>query len=355
LPGMADRRWAPMDAGSAEHGEEEPLSDDEEETGQERGGLHAATAARPWVLFAACALLTAAFLGGGAWFVSRRGSDLSDALKPTWEVTKVTIENLHLPGIKGLVPADISACPGSDPCGVAGSKGCSKCPSEKFWNDGCLCRQNAKGGGAPSGEVVTADTSACPSSDPCGTEPLSSMCARCPDSSWIREGCSCRQPPISPSEFLHDVGEFFGALTGVTESFVELDVEAIVEVKNPASVGAVAEPGLFNVTFHGVQIASAATPETPVPPAGIARIVAQARVHVNLNSETGARMIEDVLNDDRLAVQVQGSALSRVTPLVVRCAVSCNIVMTDVHSAQTTKFPQKDCTYGYTLLPRLAG
>lgn len=344
---MAGGQWQPL---QRKVDEEEPTGSDDTVSDEQIW-----TGVKPCCLLCLCCmLLTTLVLAGLAVLVQKRGSELSDLLKPTWEVRQLTIENIHLPGIKGVVPADTSLCPGEDPCGVLHAKGCSRCPSEQFWNDGCLCRQNAKGGSAPAGQVIEADTSACPSSDPCGTAPSSGACGRCPDASWISEGCSCRQPPMSVDDFFKGVNEFFGALTGATKAFVKMDVQAVVEVNNPASVGAVAEAATFTISYKGAPIGTSRTPETEIAAAGTASLVAQAHISLDMTSQTGGQLIQEVLNENQLAVEVYGKAISRSGPFVVECTISCHVVMTDVLSAQTTKFPEKDCTYGYKLLPQLA-
>jgi hypothetical protein len=39
-----------------------------------------------------------------------------------------------------IIAADNSACPWYDECGLVTAKGCSKCPSSEWHNDGCTCR-----------------------------------------------------------------------------------------------------------------------------------------------------------------------------------------------------------------------
>merc|ERR1719189_2015912 len=101
--------------------------------------------------FVCCALGVVGLTLGSAALLRQRGSEV---LKPTWEVLQISIEYINLPGIKGIAPADTSRCPFEDPCGIASAKGCSACPRTDMWNDGCLCRTNAKGGSAPAGEVI---------------------------------------------------------------------------------------------------------------------------------------------------------------------------------------------------------
>lgn len=302
---------------------------------------------RGWASCACCMLVTAMLAVGFAVYMQRRGSDI---VKPSWEVTQLTIENIDLPGFKGIAPADTSRCPALDACGLAGAKGCSVCPRADMWNDGCLCRTNAKRGSAPAGQVITADTSTCPTNDPCGSMVSSRGCAKCPDSSWISEGCSCRQPPISASEFFQGLGEIFGAITGATPNFVKMTVQAVIEVKNPAAVGAVAEPGVFNISYKGVTIGSAATPRTHVQPFGTASLTVLADVNVVLSSENGMMLMQEALNTNQIAVATQGSVLTRCGPLVIRCSVHCDV---EASITLDTRLPRKDCRYGYTLLPQL--
>lgn len=279
-----------------------------------------------------------------------RGLPGPASLQPRWEVTKLTIENIDLPGlgVEGIIPADTSKCPVTDPCGVAQAKGCSTCPNSE-WNDGCLCRKNVEGRTGPAGALMAADSSACPSSDPCGMA-SSPGCAKCPDSSWISEGCSCRQPPISGDEFLKRVGHFLGSMLSMapllSPSVVKIGILAEAEVLNPARARAFAESGTFNITFREFVIGSATTLPVEIAPAGMSVITANVEVD-SVPQTLGMMMLQEVLNSqNQLPVQVSGSVLVRSGPFSVHCLVLCNLV-TDVSALPQAKFTHKECKYSY--------
>lgn len=301
------------------------------------------TCGKEWRRYALYAFAALVVLGAIASLAAKENSQ-----QPVWEVTGLVVDYIDLPGLRGLIPADTSRCPVADPCGVGEAQGCSVCPAVHMWNDGCLCRKNAKGHTAPAGEVVEADNAACPEGDRCGMG-IAKGCTKCPDKTWIRTGCTCRQPPMSPKQFTHAVGDFFGSIFGLQPSVMRMRLQATAKVSNPADVGARAEAGIFNISYRGHFIGSAATLPTDVGPRSSAQVTADVKVD-KVPATVGAMMLNEILNNrTQLPVQVTGSVLAVCGPFKVHCVVFCDL-LTDVSALPKAKFTRKACTYTYTSL-----
>jgi len=273
---------------------------------------------------------------GLLFLLARTGGGMA----PTWEVTGLSVRYIDLPGLRGIIPADTRNCPNSDPCGLGHARGCSTCPGTEMWNNGCLCRKNS------AGEMKQADSSACPPHDRCGLTDAHRGCAFCEDSSWIREGCNCRQPPMSASEFFSDVGDFLGSVLGVMPTVVKMEIRATAEVYNPADVGARAEPGIFNISYRGQTIGSASTKPTKIGPRSSSTVSADVQVD-KVPTELGIMLLQDVVNDGtHLPVQVSGSVVAVAGPFSVHCYVYCALEA-DVSALPEAKFTKKDCSYTY--------
>lgn len=295
---------------------------------------------------ASCAILIPVAIIAGT-FVYRDQSQ-----QPTWEVINLTITEFHLSGlkIKGVAAADTSNCSLEDPCGVASHKGCSKCPRPEMWNDGCICRENANGRSAPSGEIISANTATCPTSDQCGLGEFKG-CSTCPDSSWINEGCSCRQP-LSAKQFVEGFENFFGAvkttLVGMDRTVMKMNLVVETMIHNPASVGATAQGGIMNIQYRGQVIGAAAIQPISIGPKGSALLTADVAVD-KVPEQIGMRMLQDILSSNfQLPIQIDGSALAICGPLQVHCIVHCDL-LTDVSALPAAEFSRKSCTYNYAV------
>mmetsp|Transcript_120148 Transcript_120148/g.299745 ORF Transcript_120148/g.299745 Transcript_120148/m.299745 type:complete len:128 (-) Transcript_120148:144-527(-) len=113
-----------------------------------------------------------------------------------------------------------------------------------------------------------------------------------------------------------------------------------------AGVGAIAEHGIFNISYRGHVIGSAATQRASVAPASHSVVWADVKVD-RVPTVAGMLMLQDITNNNtQLPVEVDGSLLAIAGPFRVHCKVHCDLV-TDVSALPVAKFTHKKCTYAY--------
>jgi hypothetical protein len=284
---------------------------------------------------------------------------LSEATRPSWEVTDLIMERFDIPAlaIKGMAPADTSGCPSFDLCGVAASRGCSKCPDPRMWNNGCICQERDKNSNASAqpGTVVQADYSACPEYDKCGVL-AAKGCSKCPDKTWTNDGCACHQA-VSPEQFFHGlgsamsmVGQGVASMFGMTKkpTVMSMGLRATVEVMNPNPIKAETQTGIFRIRYKGLEIGYAETDPVDVAAGGSTNMIANVDVD-NVPADVGMMMLQEILQTgEQLSLVVEGSVVAKVHPLNVNCTVECKL-RADVSKLPQVSFAQKDCTYGYSV------
>uniref|UniRef100_A0A7S3GNL5 Late embryogenesis abundant protein LEA-2 subgroup domain-containing protein n=1 Tax=Spumella elongata TaxID=89044 RepID=A0A7S3GNL5_9STRA len=125
-------------------------------------------------------------------------------------------------------------------------------------------------------------------------------------------------------------------------------LKATARVHNPANVGAIAEAGIFKISYRGQEIGSAATKQTNVAPSSYTMVTARVEVD-NVPTQAGMMMLQDIVNNHtQLPVQVDGSLIAVAGPFRVHCKVHCDL-LTDVSALPTARFTQKDCQYTYSV------
>lgn len=269
--------------------------------------------------------------------------------QPTWEVTKVVVKEIDIPALllEGLVPADTSLCPANDPCGVGRAKGCSKCPQATMWNDGCVCKDSKDttdgGQSAPAGTVIQANKANCPHWDRCGL--VTGPCTTCPDSSWVNDGCFCRQE-ISPDAFFRGLDGFIQLLSTNISSLLKMRLWAEVRVDNPNPVGANTDVGLAQIRYRDTVLGSAAMEPRRVD----AHDSATFTVFVSVDSvpaDVAMQVTQDILlSNNELAFSVVGRVPARVGVMRVLCQAVCKLSL-DVLQLPRTVFTGRACQYTY--------
>jgi len=284
---------------------------------------------------------------------------LGGATEPTWEVTELVMEHIDIPtlGLKGMAPADTSACPTADLCGMGLARGCSKCPVATMWNNGCICQERDPGSNATAqpGSVIPADTSACPDYDRCGL--LSAKgCSMCPDDTWSNDGCTCRQA-ISPSQFFNSlsnvarsIGGGMAGMLGIGQkpTTIKMALRAVVEVYNPNPIGAQVEPGVFKIRYRGEEIGAADTKPATVPARGSVQLGVQVDVD-NVPPNVGMMMLQEMMQSrSQLRLVIEGRTSAKVNVMKVKCSAECKL-RADVSQLPKVRFTEKTCSYGYAV------
>jgi len=303
-----------------------------------------------------CGAAVVAVIVGVALWIPKLGG----ATEPTWEVTELVMEHIDIPtlGLKGMAPADTSACPTADLCGVGPARGCSKCPVATMWNIGCLCRERDPGSNATAqpGSVIQADTSACPYYDRCGVL-AAKGCSICPDDTWTNDGCTCRQS-ISPSQFFNSminvarsVGGGMAALLGMGQNeptTIKMALRAAVEVFNPNPIGAQVDPGVFKIRYRGQDIGAADTKPATVPARGSTQFSVEVVVD-NVSPNVGMMMLQEMLQTgSQLRLVIDGRTTATVNVMKVKCSAECQL-RADASQLPKVRFTENSCSYGYSV------
>merc|ERR1719193_238457 len=263
------------------------------------------------------------------------------ASEPHWLVNKISLHQVKVRGlVEGVTAADISACPYTDPCGMASAKGCSKCHDPHEHNRGCLC-------GAPPGTVISANTTACPAHDKCGL--LSARgCSTCPGDIWDNQGCTCRIP-LSFGQFFSSVRNFWELLTGKHAKPVSFVVRVNITVANNNLIGATTEPGTIEVSHLGHVLGSTAVPSLTI--GGFEKMDIGVKAEVdNIDTELGLLLVNSIkAHRGRLPVLATGSVVAKVFAFVpLKVNFVCN-VLTDVMQGGMVLNAETNCTYKYSL------
>uniref|UniRef100_A0A7S1S944 Late embryogenesis abundant protein LEA-2 subgroup domain-containing protein n=1 Tax=Alexandrium catenella TaxID=2925 RepID=A0A7S1S944_ALECA len=296
----------------------------------------------------ACALTTSILLGALTLYLVP-GIQFK---QPHWTVKSLIIDRVDLPAInlEGLVAADTRECPPEDPCGLTEAKGCSKCPEADMWNDGCICKRGAKrersgqGSSASPGTIVRADTAACPLLDTCGVI-TGVSCSKCPDSSWINDGCTCRQP-LSADEFFKGLEGFLALLAGNTSSIVQMTLQVGVEVTNPNVLGAQTDAGEFTLRYKGTPIGSAKTEPRSIGANDTFPMSIAVQVD-SVPADVAMQMTQELLEENnQLSMRVDGKMHAQVGLLRVTCGVACDLRI-DASKLPATVFTKEACKYSY--------
>eukprot|EP00928_Gymnodinium_smaydae_P030344 TRINITY_DN22600_c0_g1_i1.p1 TRINITY_DN22600_c0_g1~~TRINITY_DN22600_c0_g1_i1.p1 ORF type:complete len:336 (-),score=29.86 TRINITY_DN22600_c0_g1_i1:185-1192(-) len=291
---------------------------------------------RKAVCFSSCLLLV--FACAGTSYV------MWPAKAPVWEVRRVTLSTISLPDlfINGATPADTSACPSSDPCGLAEFRDCAKCPNPDDTVDGCVCYARSGGTVAPPGTVIVADTSRCPMLDPCGLA-IAQGCSSCPpNASWINDGCTCRQP-ISFKQFLGDVANVVSTvLQTPTQLVINFTVVTDVVVINPNMLGATTLLGPLEIYWRDVRIGVAPVIEMTVGPRSHQKMTYTLVVD-HVSRETALRIGADVLeNHGHLNLSFAGNLTTNVWHLETAAQISCRVTSDVFHGS---KLISQECMY----------
>jgi hypothetical protein len=174
---------------------------------------------------------------------------------PVWDLRNVKMSNVKMPllFIDGVYPADSSACPAGDRCGMGAAKGCTTCLNASDFNRGCNCEANPEGYAAPPGSVIPADFSACPLVDPCGLT-VAKGCSQCPEGKgWVNDGCTCRITAMKRA--LERVKSIQDTVAG-RESPMSFTMIADVDVINPNFMTALVAPSPLIILYKGSVLGS---------------------------------------------------------------------------------------------------
>uniref|UniRef100_A0A7S4V5B8 Late embryogenesis abundant protein LEA-2 subgroup domain-containing protein n=2 Tax=Alexandrium monilatum TaxID=311494 RepID=A0A7S4V5B8_9DINO len=216
-------------------------------------------------------------------------------------------------------------------------------------NDGCVCQrgvpgERGSGGAAPPGTVVEADTSACPLLDRCGI--LTGVeCSRCPDRSWVNDGCLCRRP-LSTKQFFRGLEGFLGLLSGNASTLVQMSLQAGVELSNPNHLGAEAGEGSFFVRYKGTPIGTAKTAPQSIGANTSTSMSVSVRVD-RVPADVAMQMTQELLDSgNQLSLLVDGRLPARVGFLRVTCGVRCDLRI-DTSQLPATVLTKEACRYSY--------
>lgn len=268
--------------------------------------------------------------------------------QPQWELTNLKLDVIRIPGLftQGIAVADTSDCPSYDPCGILAGNGCSTCPHEYDYNQGCICTVANPDTMAAPGSIILADTTACPILDKCGFFGVNRGCSVCPDATWINDGCTCRQP-LSTEEFFSGLNDFIHLISGQEEYPVEIKLQADVEVHNPNNLGADTEEGSVALLWKGIEFGESTVPSLHVEPRS--KQVIHVEVDVNqLTPGTGLRLLADALqNQGLLTVQAKGTIYAKGPfGIKVQTGVSCEVT-TDLFDS--SNIVDQQCEYTYDI------
>jgi len=335
-----------MSAGRRRKDVELPLSDEMFSDSEEESEPRRSFCTPLRVGLCAC-LLTVALLLGALTLYLVPGVQFRE---PHWEVRSLLVDSVDVPALEleGLVAADTRHCPPQDPCGLAEAKGCSKCPDADMWNDGCICKRgvkpNSSGSSASPGTIVQADTSACPLLDKCGVF-TGVKCSRCPDDSWVNDGCTCRKP-VSTKQFFKGLEGFLGLLGGNASSVVQMRIQVGVEVHNPNILGATTGEGTFHLRYRGTSVGTAKTAPRSIGANSSTLMNISVKVD-SLPADVAMQMTQELLDTgSQLSMLVDGQLPARAGLLTVTCGVECDLRV-DTSRLPATVFTKKVCKYSY--------
>jgi len=268
--------------------------------------------------------------------------------KPTWELRDVVLDHVHIPIVaqRGVSLADNSGCPMEDPCGLTSGKGCSKCQNPTDVNKGCLCEKGTANtsSGSAAGSVVPANTSACPLWDPCGAL-WRKGCSRCSDSSWINEGCTCRQPMSSDQFFgrLHGIiGSIVGSISSLGKNPVSFKLRATAVLKNQNMISAATQPTHVNILYKDTVLGKAHINALDVAPWSEQLIPVNVTV-TNVTTVQGVRMVQDLLaGAGLLSLSADGDVVAKVFWMQVTTNIHCDVT---ANVLEKGKIVSKTCKY----------
>merc|ERR1712032_1589634 len=193
----------------------------------------------------------------------------------------------------------------------------------------------------PPGTTVTANTAACPATDPCGVAGAKG-CSKCPSgSSWINDGCTCRQP-LSLDQFVNGLGTLVGDVIGQQPHVVNFTFLAHVVVENPNFLGASTDAGIIQIAWNGHRIGSCQT--RPLNVKARSRQTIPVTVVVDeVSEEVGGQLAADVLsNQGLLLIEASGNLTSTVFGTRVVTTVLCDVI-SDVNHPE--RIVDRNCTY----------